>query len=85
MRSDSGHSICDRGSRVGEDEAVALDDRSARRCRSDRTVNIGPSYAKVWNSPRSPHGSIVGRQLVEQRGVELAAGERRSRPAGSRR
>ena len=23
-------------------------------------LNIGPAYAHVWNSPRSPHGSIAG-------------------------
>ncbi len=38
--------------------------------------NIGPAYAKVWNSPRSPHGSIVAGRSREQRRVELAARER---------
>ena len=39
--------------------------------------NIGPPCTNVWNSPFSPHGSAVARQLGEQCLVEPAAGEPR--------
>ena len=40
-------------------------------------VNIGPAYAQVWNSPRSPHGSIAA-------GSSSSSAASNSRPANAR-
>ena len=40
------------------------------------SVNIGPAYAKEWNSPFSPQGSMPAGKIVQQLLIERAAGER---------
>ena len=55
--------------------------RPRRRARGSGCRNIGPSQAKVWNSPFSPQGSTPAGRSASSARVEGAAGEgARQRP-----